>query len=223
MKLAIFDVDGTLVDSVALLVESVTACFIALDHPVPDEPAMRAISGLNLELGMEILAPNADAGLLAALAAQYRHEYLSRATADMREPLFPGTEAVLDLLAAREDMHLAVATGKALRGANRILGAHDIARYFANVQTPDHNASKPHPQMIYSAMSAVGVDKENTVMIGDTNHDMEMARAAGVRAIGVSWGYHLPADLTKAGADIIIDDYADLIGAIDSLLGTSNA
>ncbi len=220
MKLAVFDVDGTLVDSVALLVETITVSFTALGQAVPEEALMRSISGLNLERAISILAPGADAERLAALAAEYRREYLARATAEMREPLFPGTEAALATLAARDDMLMAVATGKALRGANRILQAHAIDTYFTSVQTPDHNPSKPHPDMIFAAMKTAGSDSAGTVMIGDTNHDMEMARAAGVRAIGVSWGYHLPADLLKAGADIIIDDYNDLPGAIDTLLGT---
>ena len=91
---------------------------------------------------------------------------------------------------------------------------------FTSLQTPDNNMSKPNPQMIFTAMSAVGADLAQTVMIGDTNHDMEMAVAAGVKSIGVSWGYHPVEELKAAGADLIIEDFGSLSSAIDALTGS---
>lgn len=220
MKLIVFDMDGTLVDSVALTVEAVTVAFTALGQAVPDDKLIRSVSGLNLSVGMSRLAPDADEARIAALGGRYRQEYHDRVTTGLREPLFPGTVEVLKALAARENTHLALATGKELQGATRVLGTHDLLSLFHSLQTPDTNMSKPHPEMIHSAMSGVGAEPLQTVMIGDTNHDMEMAIAAGTKALGVSWGYHPAEDLTAAGAHVVIDDYSEMIAAIDDLLAS---
>ena len=219
MKLVIFDMDGTIVDSVALLIEAVNAAFDGLGQAIPEDKVIRSISGLNLDIGMSILAPDADDARVFELAASYKNEYLSRVTATLREPLFPGADDVLNALAKRDDTLLAVATGKESRGAHRVLNTHDLVPLFTSIQTPDTNLSKPNPEMIYSAMSAVGVEKMRTVMIGDTNHDIEMAVNAGVPSIGVSWGFHEVDELEAAGAHAIIDDYGDMIETIDRLLG----
>jgi len=219
MKLVIFDMDGTIVDSVALIVESVTTAFNGLGQAVPEDKVIRSISGLNLNIGISILAPDADDARVHELATSYKNEYLKRVTTTLREPLFPGAEDVLNSLAKRDDTLLAVATGKELHGAHRVLNTHDLVPLFTSIQTPDTNLSKPNPEMIYSAMSAVGVEKMRTVMIGDTNHDIEMAVNANVPSIGVSWGFHEVDELEAAGAHAIVDDYGELIETIDRLLG----
>lgn len=223
MRLIVFDMDGTLVDSAALMVESARAACDLVGVVAPPDAEIRSISGLTLVDGLRRLVPDADDATLNRLAQGYRDAYSSSVAAQLREPLFPGTLDAIERLAAHEDTLLAVATGKALRGAQRVLALHEIAHHFTSVQTPDHNPSKPHPGMLQAAMSQVGVRPEMTVMIGDTNHDMEMARAAGVSALGVSWGYHLPDALIAAGAHHVIDDYAALDAAIDTLLEPGNA
>lgn len=215
MKLAIFDMDGTLVDSVALVVETISAAFAGVGQAVPDEKTIRSISGLTLGLAMQRLAPEADAERLALIVAQYRIEYLARG--HDREPLFAGVREMLDRLRADPDTILAVATGKSLSGARRVLGRNGIEDYFSSIATPDDNPSKPHPQMILSAMRAAGVTANDAVMIGDTNHDMEMAKAAAVGAIGVGWGYHRVEALRAAGADLIVEKASELDGAIARL------
>ena len=184
MRLVVFDMDGTLIDSVALIVETVAAAFGSVGEAVPDERTIRSISGLTLNIALQRLAPGADADRLELLTARYRNEYVARRQG--REVLFPGALAALDRLRADPNTVLAIGTGKASRSARRVLASHGIEEYFSSIQTPDDNPSKPHPQMILSAIAAAGGTARETVMIGDTNHDMEMARAAGVPAIGVA-------------------------------------
>ena len=217
-RLVIFDLDGTLIDTVALVVEAVTNSFVSIGRPVPDEKAIRSISGLGLFDGVRRIAPDADEALVTELGNLYRREYLAAASACMREALFPGALETLKALNARDNTLLAVATGKPLAGTNRVLRAHDILGLFTSLQTPDNNMSKPNPEMIYSAMKVAGVEPEQTVMIGDTNHDIEMAVAAGVKSVGVSWGYHPVEELKEAGADVIVQDFATLCDAIERLV-----
>jgi phosphoglycolate phosphatase len=137
--------------------------------------------------------------------------------------MFKGALEALDRLQANPSTILAVATGKGYNGAVTLLERHGIIGRFHSIQTPDHNRGKPDPQMIDTAMAKAGVGRDHTVMIGDTVHDMRMARAAKVKAIGVTWGYHEKAELLAEGADVTIDDFADLDAAIDKLLGAVDA
>ena len=153
------------------------------------------------------------------LAETYRKEYRAMLDKGERhEPLYAGARAAVERLSAGEANVLGIATGKGLNGVRRILDLHALASHFTTLQTPDHNPSKPHPGMLLRAMEETGVDRRHTVMIGDTSFDMETARSAGARAIGVTWGYHPRADLEAAGADIIIDDYTQLDDAIEKVL-----
>lgn len=218
MKLVVFDMDGTLIDSVALIVEAVTTAFEAVGEPSPGEAAIRSISGITARDAMKILAPHAGEERVEEIVQSYRAQYGQRAGL-IREPLFPGALAALDRLRQRDDTILAVATGKGYRGAMTLLNVHGITDHFHSVQTPDHNRGKPDPQMLETAMTKAGTTSAETVMIGDTTHDMKMARAAGVGAIGVAWGYHAVPDLNAAGADVVIDRFEALDAAIDQLLG----
>lgn len=217
MRLVIFDLDGTLIDSVALIVETVTEAFTAVGQAVPTEQEIRAISGITAREAMAILAPGTDAERVETILQSYRTHYQARAGVS-REPLFKGALAALDRLQAQPDTVLAVATGKGYRGAVTLLERHAIIDRFHSIQTPDHNRGKPDPQMIDTAMEKAGVGHEATVMIGDTVHDMRMARAAGVKALGVAWGYHEIDELTGAGAHLVIERFDDLDRAIDQLL-----
>lgn len=222
MRLIVFDVDGTLIDSVALIVETVTNAFEAVGEPVPSETAIRGISGLTSNVAMQVLAPAATPERVEQILESYRTHYHGGAGV-AAEPLFVGALAALDRLQQRSDTVLAVATGKGYRGAVTLLERHAILDRFHSVETPDHNRGKPDPQMIETAMAKAGARKSETVMIGDTVHDMRMAKAAGVQAIGVAWGYHEATDLIAAGADSIIESFAELDAAVDELLGTTDA
>lgn len=222
MPLIIFDMDGTLIDSVALIVETVTDAFAALDEPVPTETAIRSISGITAYDAMRILAPTASAERAEEILRSYKSHY-GRSAGVAREPLFDGALEALDRLQQRPDTILAVATGKGYRGALTLLERHAIVDRFHSIETPDHNRGKPDPQMIESAMAKAGIAPDETIMVGDTVHDMRMAKAAGVGAIGVAWGYHEVTELLAVGADVIVESFAGLDAAIDELLGTDHA
>ncbi|MGB3721855.1 MAG: HAD-IA family hydrolase [Pacificimonas sp.] len=211
IKLAVFDCDGTLLDSQANIVAAMDACFHQNAMTPPPANTTRRIVGLSLPEAMAQLLPDADSGFHGKLAEDYKRCYQ-----DMRarrtlalEPLYDGT---LDAMARLEAAGwlLAVATGKSDRGLNHALEHHGIHGRFISLQTADRHPSKPHPSMLHQAMRDAGAEPEDTVMIGDTVFDMALAANANVRALGVAWGYHAPEELTEAGAEIVADDYAAL-------------
>jgi len=222
MRLVIFDLDGTLIDSVALIVETVTNSFNEIGQPVPDDKTIRSISGITLADALQVLAPGADAARMEVIGDAYRRHYQAERQSE-REPLFVGALAALDQLQAHPETILAVATGKGYQGSLTLLGRHGIVDRFNSIETPTHNRGKPDPQMIETAMQKAGTDGASTAMVGDTVHDMRMARAAGVKAIGVAWGYHEVDELNAAGADVVIESFAELQGAVDRLLGPAHA
>ncbi len=219
MTLIMFDMDGTLIDTQALISEHMAAAFASLDLPPPTPHEVRQIIGLSLPVAIGQLAQTDDINLIEGLVGQYKDLYKASLETDFdREPLYPGARETLDRLLARPNTTLGVATGKGLSGVTRILANHTLAGHFVTLQTPDHNPSKPHPGMLLRAMAETGSLPSETVMIGDTSFDMELARAAGVHAIGVSWGYHDTDTLLKSGAGALIHSYAELEPAIDRLL-----
>lgn len=199
-RLALFDCDGTLVDSQANICMAMEHCFEKSGLVPPDRHAIRQIVGLSVPEAIEMLLPEGDAALQAVLAQDYKlafHALRGRGLID--EPLFDGiTEAMAMLDAA--GWLLGVATGKSDRGLTLCLEHHGMTRRFVTLQTADRHPSKPHPAMINAAMAEAGATPETTVMIGDTSFDMVMARAAGAHALGVGWGYHAADELTRAGA-----------------------
>lgn len=210
-RLALFDCDGTLVDSQDNICRSVEEAFAGVGLVAPDRTAIRRIVGLSLVEAMEMLLPDAEAKLHQALADDYKAAFFRMRTsgAMSAEPLYDGILDVLDHLAA-DGWMLGVATGKSDRGLAHILAHHGIAAHFITLQTADRHPSKPHPSMIETAIADAGATPETTVMIGDTSYDMLMARAAGTRALGVAWGYHPADELTAAGAHAVADTVRSL-------------
>ncbi|MFV0334980.1 MAG: HAD-IA family hydrolase [Tropicimonas sp.] len=219
-RLVLFDVDGTLVDSQVQIMAAMTHAFEAIARPVPPRAEVLSLVGLSLPLIAERLLPDGGPALQAALVAHYRDSFSQiRVSGDpaASSPLFPGARAALERLVAREGVLLGVATGKSKRGLDHLLRAHGLSGIFVTEQVADFHPSKPHPSMILAALSETGVEPAGTVMIGDTCFDMEMGRAAGVRRIGVGWGYHPPGRLAVAGAERVIEDFAALDAALDAL------
>lgn len=217
-RLIMFDMDGTLIDTGAIIAANMASTFRHHGLPEPTTEMTHGIIGLSLEIAMANLA-RCDAETALAMADTYRGHYRAMLSSGERhEPLYAGALDALTRLRAQETSLLGIATGKGLTGVNRILALHALDDHFVTLQTPDHNPSKPHPGMILRACAQTGIDPASTVMIGDTTFDMELGRAAGARTIGVTWGYHARVALEEAGAHIIIDDYADLDDAIERVL-----
>jgi phosphoglycolate phosphatase len=207
----LFDCDGTLVDSQTNICRSMEeACAVSGLEP-PSREAIRRIVGLSLVEAMQTLFPHAEEARHQTLAADYKAAFFQlRASGAMEEePMFEGMPTVLDALADAGWL-FGVATGKSDRGLAHILRHHGIVDRFVTLQTADRHPSKPHPSMIEAAMAEAGASPETTVMIGDTSYDMLMARAAGVRALGVAWGYHPVGELHAAGAHAIAATVAEL-------------
>jgi phosphoglycolate phosphatase len=216
MRLIIFDVDGTLVDSQNFIVEAQKRAFLSLGmQPATRERAL-SIVGLSLDEAFTHLM-DGDASKAPALSNAYRQAWqVMRHEPGYEDALYDGAKQAVEHLARQPDTMLGIATGKSVRGVQHLFdqcGWHDL---FVTVQTSDHNPSKPAPDMILRALEETGADPAATVMIGDTSFDMAMARSAGVNAIGVSWGYHPHEDLRKAGAKIIVDSFADLLHQLDA-------
>ncbi len=192
LRLVLFDVDGTLVDSQGSIVAAMTASFNALSLPVPDRQAILSIVGLSLPVAISELANEHATEVQQRLVDGYKQAYHAHRVAQgaASSPLYPGAREVIEALHAIPEVLLGVATGKSQRGLEALIEAHGLERYFVTRQVADHHPSKPHPSMIETACAETGVGAGNTVMIGDTRFDMDMARAAGVPGIGVTWGYH---------------------------------
>ncbi len=216
-RLIVFDCDGTLVDSQHNIVAAMRRAFVLNDLPEPEAHAVRRTVGLSLDYAMAALWPSAGFALRAGLVEDFR-----RASQEMRDrgvpesPLYDGAaETIMGLDAA--GYLLGVATGKSYRGLQIMLEEFDLGRYFVTLQTSDKAPSKPHPGMVEQAMAEAGVTANETVVVGDTSFDMEMALNAGARAIGVGWGYHEAEELHRSGALTVIDDFAGLHAVIEGL------
>lgn len=157
--------------------------------------------------------PDPDLTLAGRLAEQYRAAFLAlRGTATFDEPLFPGTREVLEAL-TRRDIVMGVATGKNMNGLRMVLEHHRLMPYFTTLQTADLHPSKPHPAMLEAAMRETGCGPHETLLVGDTTFDIEMAVAAGATPIGVAWGNHDAAELIEAGAGRVLTRFEDLLEA----------
>ena len=205
LRLAIFDCDGTLVDSQANICLAMEECFGRAKLPPPPREKTRRIVGLSLVEAMEAMLPEGGPALHRTLAEDYKSAFQRlRGRGLVEEPLYDGVGALLDAL-EEEGWLLGVATGKSDRGLDLCLAHHGLSRRFVTLQTADRHPSKPHPAMIEAALADTGVEAAAAVMIGDTSFDILMAKSAGVTAIGVAWGYHQPSELIAAGADYIAE------------------
>ncbi|MBL4806868.1 MAG: HAD-IA family hydrolase [Rhodobacteraceae bacterium] len=220
LRLAIFDIDGTLIDSQDFILAAMKRAFAALDHPEPSRADVLSIVGLSLDRAVSVLMPALSEVENAHAVKLYKQSFLdlrAEQGGEQNIPMYPGARAALERLHVQDTLLMGVATGKAKRGLDHAYDSHDIGKFFVTSQTADGHPSKPHPSMLHTALAETGVDVSRAVMIGDTEFDIEMGRAAGFATIGVSWGYH-PVDRIKAaGADLIIDDFAELDDALKKI------
>ncbi len=205
-ELIVFDWDGTLMDSAAAIVASIQAAAIDLGLPPPTEDKARHVIGLGLREALSYALPELEAGRHLQMAERYGHHYRAQ---DQDLKLFDGAESLVRDLAAA-GYALAVATGKSRAGLNRALAASGLAGRFHATRCADECHSKPHPQMLEQLMEELGVPPSLTLMIGDTTHDLEMARNAGTSALGVSYGAHSREALESMAALRCVDSVAEL-------------
>jgi phosphoglycolate phosphatase len=209
-RLAVFDCDGTLIDGQASICRAMDEAFAEAALPPPDKHQVRRMVGLSLPQAVRKLAPEAEADLQAELVDAYRRAFRAlRASGDLAQPLFDGIVPLLDALHGA-GWQLAVATGMSRRGLEHCLATHGLTRHFATLQTADEHPSKPDPAMLEAALFEALAEPRDAVMIGDTAYDMQMACGAGVRAVGVAWGYHAADELRAAGAEYVASTPAEL-------------
>jgi phosphoglycolate phosphatase len=210
-RLIVFDFDGTLVDSLQFIVTAMSRAFEDQGFEAPAPAAVRRIVGLRLEEAAARLLPDSsDTDTAERVAGAYRAAFQDmRARNLIDEPLYPGVRETLTLL-NRPEVCLGIATGKSRRGLISSLERHDLSELFVTLKTSDDGPGKPHPEILHRAMADVGAGPEETVVIGDTNYDMEMAGNAGVSALGVAWGYHGAEELRASGAAEVVDTFPDL-------------
>jgi len=217
MRLIIFDIDGTLVDSKAIILAGYAHTFRKQGLPMPEEAALMALVGLSLpEIFVTLVGEH---GPVKELIAGYQEAvWAFRTDGRHPEPLFPGAAELVAALAAEPQTRLALATGKGRRGTDLVIEQQGWHGIFGSSHTGDENPSKPDPTMLHRAMKIAGLPPAASVMIGDSPFDMQMAIAAGVTPIGVSWGHQPPEKLLVAGAKTVAKDFDDLARLINQLV-----
>jgi phosphoglycolate phosphatase len=217
MKLLVFDIDGTLIDSQNLIVEAQAKAFASLGMAPP--PRERALSVVGLSIVEAFNTLTEGRGPSDLLAQAYKDAWRElRASPAFHAPLYPGADELLSDFAKRDDCLLGIATGKAREGVTRVLERHGWGDYFDTIQTGDDAPSKPAPEMFLRAMAETGVSARDACMIGDTIFDMAMAHSVGAHAIGVGWGYHRHEKLTRWGASQIVSDFPALREALEGFV-----
>lgn len=210
LKLCVFDLDGTLIDSQRHILEAMARAFEAEGLAEPDPMAVRGVIGLSLDEAVARLAPELERGSVDRLGVRYRDAYFDMKKAGVEaEPLMEGARAVIDALDAA-GWQLAIVTGKGRRGLLEVLDSHDLRRRFVSLKAADDGPGKPDPTLLFDAIDEAGSAPTHSVMVGDTSFDLRMARQARVAGIGVSWGYHNRTMLEAERPVAILKHFAEL-------------
>jgi phosphoglycolate phosphatase len=210
LRLAIWDVDGTLVDSRETIHNVMVEAFCQSGLVPPEYDDTRRIVGLSLHEACAQLAPGASVDEIERLVTDYRNTWVrARARPDFKQPLYEGALETLEAL--RDDGWLiAMATGKTRAGIASLFKLHELEHFFDTIWCADDGPGKPHPHMVLQAMDALGMEPDASLMIGDAIHDIAMGRAAGVRSLGVSWGFGAAHELEEAGAHEVHHEFRTL-------------
>ncbi|MCR4300262.1 MAG: HAD-IA family hydrolase [Sulfuricaulis sp.] len=219
-ELIVFDWDGTLMDSIAKIVRCFTAAVDDVGAPPPGEDATRHVIGLGLSEAVATLLPQVDAGTRAQVVERYRQHFLHLDQTDM--PLFPGVRAGLESLVAQGRL-LAIATGKARRGLDRVLRDTGTAHLFCATRCADEALSKPHPRMLEDILEQTGLNAEQALMVGDTTYDMQMARHVGMDSLAVTYGVHARELLVEHGPLACLDSFSEVYAWLQQANGLSSA
>lgn len=204
--LIVFDWDGTVMDSTAVIAGSIQAACRDLGLPVPSDAAARHVIGMGLREALRHAVPDADESQYAPLADRYRHYFLAQ---DAAIPLYDQARETIEELHG-QGYALAVATGKSRAGLERVLQSSGMGGYFHATRTADQTFSKPHPAMLLELMDELGTAPERTLMVGDTTHDLQMALNAGVDALAVTHGAHPEEQLRELKPLALLNDFPEL-------------
>lgn len=216
MRLVLFDCDGTLVDSAGLIHETMRRTFAQFGKPEPKVADTKAIIGLTLDIAIARIQGKQHVDQEDIdMTAYYRSLFsVVRQDLDFKEPLFPGIREVIDEIGPRQNLLIGAVTGKSRRGLKLVMETHGFDKYFVVGRTADDCPSKPHPAMVTECCDETGIRPEDTLVIGDAIYDMQMAKAAGAKAVGVSWGYASVGELKEAGADAVIHHPSEILAHI---------
>lgn len=234
MRLILFDADGTLVDSHAVIHEAMAVAFTRFGYESPSPAQTRSVIGLALDRAIAVLLGREIDNEIVAIALEYREAWIELSLrGDLQCRAFEGMAAMVRRLASRPDYLLGIVTGKSRHGLNQLVNSAEFEGCFIATRCADDCPSKPHPAMVLECCGEVGVHPTSTLVIGDTTFDAEMAQAAGARMVGVAWGYHPARRIRDAGASIVVDSTLQLEKAVhawaegcplgESLQGASRA
>jgi phosphoglycolate phosphatase len=219
LRFAVFDIDGTLIDSAESIVAGVQACWTACGFADPDPAAVRRTIGLPWEHGVRALLPNCGDAEFALIRGYYEDVARgARTRPPLSEVLFPGALEALEEIAGSGAL-LGIVTSRNSRRLTQLLETHGLHDHFVCVKTVDHGPGKPDPHLLLQAMADVGAERNRTVMIGDTVYDIQMAANAGTSGVGVAWGVHEADELRSAGARHVVQSFGELPGIVQELIG----
>ena len=217
-KLVIMDLDGTLVDSQEFIVNATTSAFKGEGLEIPEREKILSIIGLSLFEAFRVLDKELNEKQVKNLISAFKKCYKTFSREQVISPLYENAETLLKNLKRKEKLILAIATGKSLNGLLQILKAHKLETFFSKLQTSDYYPSKPDPTMILVLLEALEIKTNNAIMVGDTDYDIAMAHHAGIKSIGVTWGYHSLSRLKLIKPDAIVNNFVDLEKKIMELL-----
>lgn len=206
-QLIIFDWDGTLMDSIGRIVSCMRTAAKLMQQPVPLEDEVKQIIGLSLAKAVDVLFPQCDAQQQQKLIEHYHHQYIEEDTTPT--PLFENAVDLLEQL-EKNNKIIAVATGKARAGLERVMSMSDTKHFFKTSRCADEANSKPDPDMLHQILAELNISPDKAIMIGDTSHDLKMAQAAGIASIGVTFGVHSKAVLNKFNPITVVDSLAQM-------------
>ncbi len=216
MKLVLFDCDGTLIDSAHIIHRCMERTFLEAGFDAPHLSSTKSVIGLTLDMAIARMLQRAVDDEVQRMAVRYKHHSVTmKARDDVEEPFYDGIWDLLQALRRRDDVLIGIVTGKSRRGLDALIDKHDLHDTIIASRTADECPSKPHPAMVLECCDGTGVKPSRTVVIGDAVYDMQMARAAGAGAIGVSWGYSTVDALEATGAHHVVHEPGALMPLID--------
>jgi phosphoglycolate phosphatase len=217
-RLFLFDCDGTILDSVGIIHDSMARTFAEFNFSEPALADTRSIIGLTLNLAIAKLRNVEVDAAIELMTTRYKEIFNELyAQPGFTQSLFPGMGNLIENLASQPHATLGVVTGKSRRGMDMFFASHGYKSSFGPVRTADDCPSKPHPAMVTECCAETNIEPGRTVVIGDSVFDMQMAKSAGARAIGVAWGYNSVSDLRSSGADAIAEDANHLMDLLENV------